>query len=335
MTVLFSVIIPAFGRPEEVKELLSGFTVQQFKDFEIIIVDGSPDTSLKKIIEGFNDKIYIRYFHEKGLGISDSRNLGAEKAAGNYLVFIDSDCIVVPAYFENINNFLAGTKVEGFTGPDKAHPSFSGVQKAINYAMTSHFTTGGIRGQKIHIGKVHLRGFNMGISRKAFADIGGFSGLKAGEDIDISLRFQDAGYEAALIHNAYVYHKRKTNFLKFFVQLFLHGKARIDLFKRHRNSLKPLYFLPAIFVLYLLTGLTTAFFCGYCFVFFLFTILGYSLLLFADASIRNKNLIVGLLSVYSAIIMLIAYGTGFIYNFTRRLIFGSKKESIRPMIIKE
>jgi GT2 family glycosyltransferase len=333
--VRFSVIVPTFGRPEEVKELLSSFPAQDYKDYEIIIVDGSNDKQLENIIQQFRGKINIRYFYEKGLGISDSRNLGADKAKGEYLIFMDSDCIVSIGYFNNVNKFLSENRVEGFTGPDKAHPSFSRRQKAINYAMTSHFTTGGIRGQKIHIGKIHLRGFNMGILKEAFIKIGGFSGLRVGEDIDISLRFQNAGYKAALIYNAYVYHKRKTNFLKFFIQLFLHGKARIDLFKRHRKSLKPLYFLPSLFILYLLAGISTIFYCSYCFAVFLVTILFYALVLFTDASARNKNPGVGLLSVYSSIIMLIAYGAGFIYNFIKRIIFRSKKESIRPLIIKE
>jgi glycosyltransferase involved in cell wall biosynthesis len=333
--VLFSVIVPTFGRPGEVRELLSGFTEQRSADFEVIIVDGSPDSNLKDIVEGFKDKINIRYIYEKGMGISDSRNLGAEKAHGDYLVFMDSDCIAAPDYFNIVSSFLAGNRIDGFAGPDKAHPSFSKVQKAINYAMTSHFTTGGIRGQKIHIGRIQLRGFNMGISKEAFSKIGGFSGLKAGEDIDISLRFQHAGYTAALIHDAFVYHKRKTNFLKFFVQLFLHGKARIDLFKKHSRSLKPVYFLPSVFVIYIIAGVAAIFFCKYCFLLFLVTMLLYCLLIFTDASVRNRSIAVGLLSVYASIIMLIAYGSGFIYNFARRVIFRSKKESIRPKIIKE
>ena len=331
----FSVIVPTFGRPDEVRELLSSFIDQEFKDYEIIIVDGSLDTLLKKVIDEFHKIINIRYLYEKGLGISDSRNLGAGKANGEFLVFVDSDCIMSSEYFKNVDGFLLENKVDGFTGPDKAHSSFSEVQKAINYAMTSHLTTGGIRGQKIHIGKIHLRGFNMGISKEAFIKIGGFSGLKVAEDIDVSMRFQNAGYKAALITNAYVYHKRKANFLKFSVQLSLHGKARIDLFKRHRNSLKPLYFLPSLFVLYLLTGISTVLYCNYCFTFFLISIVTYIVLLFIDASIRNKNLIVGLLGTYASILMLIAYGTGFIRNFIKRVIFKSKKESIRPLTIKE
>jgi GT2 family glycosyltransferase len=175
----------------------------------------------------------------------------------------------------------------------------------------------------------------MGISKEAFNSIKGFSGLKVGEDIDISMRFQSAGYKAALITNAYVYHKRKSNFLKFFIQLSLHGKARIDLFKRHKKSLKPLYFLPSLFVLYLLTGISTAFYCNYCFIFFLITVIVYTSLLFFDASIRNKSPVVGLLGTYASILMLIAYGIGFIRNFTKRIILRSSKESIRPTIIKE
>ena len=331
----FSVIIPTFGRPDEVRELLSGFAAQEYKDYEIIIVDGSHDQSLRKVTDNFIEKANVRYFYEKGMGISDSRNLGAGKADGEFLLFMDSDCIVSRDYFRNVADFLSVNKVDGFTGPDKAHPSFSAVQKAINYAMTSHFTTGGIRGQKIHIGKIHLRGFNMGISKKAFFKIGGFSGLKAGEDIDISLRFQDAGYKAALIANAYVYHKRKSSLRKFFIQLSLHGKARIDLFMRHRNSLKPLYFLPSLFVLYILAGISTAFYCSYCFMFFLATVIFYLFLLFADASLRNKSLYIGLLGTAASFIMLVAYGTGFIQNFIRRILLGSKKESVRPLVIKE
>ncbi len=331
----FSVIVPTFGRPDEVRELLSGFIDQEFRDFEIIIVDGSHDTSLKIVIDDFIDKINLRYFYEKGLGISDSRNLGAGKATGEFLVFMDSDCLVSHNYFKNVDNFLSVNKVDGFTGPDKAHSSFSPVQKAINYAMTSHYTTGGIRGQKVHIGKIHLRGFNMGISKEAFTKIEGFRGLKVAEDIDISMRFRNAGYKAALITNAYVYHKRKSDFRKFFIQLSLHGKARIDLYKRHRNSLKPLYFLPSLFVLYILAGISTAFYCNYCFTFFLATILLYTVVLFTDAAVRNKSLIVGLLGTYASVIMLIAYGTGFIRNLIKRVILGSDLESIRPMIIKE
>jgi glycosyltransferase involved in cell wall biosynthesis len=333
--VLFSVIVPTFGRPGEVRELLSGFAEQKSADFEVIIVDGSPDNHLKDIVEGFKGRINILYIYEKGMGISDSRNLGAEKARGDYLVFMDSDCIAATDYFKTISSFLAVNRVDGFTGPDKAHPSFSRVQKAINYAMTSHFTTGGIRGQRIHVGNIHLRGFNMGISKEAFSKIGGFSGLKVGEDIDISLRFQHAGYTAALIHEAFVYHKRKTDFHKFFVQLFLHGKARIDLFKRHSRSLKPIYFLPSVFVLYIMAGFAAIFFCNCCFFVFLLTILLYCLLVLTDASIKTRSIPVGLLSVYGSIIMLIAYGSGFIYNFGRRVILRSRKESIRPTIIKE
>jgi hypothetical protein len=68
-----------------------------------------------------------------------------------------------------------------FGGPDRALDSFSDIQKAINFAMTSFLTTGGIRGGSEKIGKFQPS-FNMGLSRKAFDASKGFGNIHPGED---------------------------------------------------------------------------------------------------------------------------------------------------------
>lgn len=331
----YSIIIPTFGRPDEVNTFFSSLTEQQYTNFEIIIVDGSLTDILHPVIDKFRDKLNLNYIHKPGLGISDSRNLGAEEAKGEYVVFIDSDCIIPPDYLEKVDSFLQANKLDGYGGPDAAHDSFSPVLKAINYAMTSFLTSGGIRGKKKHMGKYQLRGFNMGIRKEIFKKIGGYSGLHVSEDIDLSIRLHKAGFETGLIPDAYVYHKRKSNFYKFYKQLFLHGKGRVDLQVRHGDALKLIHFLPSFFVLYLITGIIFSFFNPYVCWSFYGSLALYFLLIFIDSAIQNKNIIVGFLSIFSSFILLFAYGSGVIRNILVRMILKRGDDSKRYKILKE
>lgn len=331
----YSIILPTFGRPDDVNEFLESVSKLYYENYEIIIVDGSLDDILTPVIDGYNDKIPLQYYHHKGLGASESRNIGATYASGHYLIFIDSDCIIPPDYLNKVHEFLHQNPVDGFGGPDGALTSFTATQKAINYAMTSLFTSGGIRGKKTHVGKFHLRGFNMGIRKEAFEDIGGYSDMQVAEDLDLSMRLLKKGYTTALIPEAIVYHKRKSNFRKFFRQLYMHGKGRIDLHMRHGNALKPLHLLPSAFTLFLILGISSIFYAPEFFIFFFLILSIYTLLLLIDATVQNINLWVGLLSVFASFELLIAYGTGVIRNLLIRMVFGSKKESKKALILKQ
>lgn len=330
----YSVVLPTFGRPGDVDEFLDSLTRQEYHNFEIIMVDATLNDSVKEVADRYLDKLNLTFIYKKGLGISDSRNLGVERSKGEYVVFIDSDCVIPPAYFTEIENFLNQNEVDAFGGPDAASEDFSLSQKAINYVMTSFLTTGGIRGKAKRIGRFELRGFNMGIKRKAFDAIGGYSGMKVAEDIDLSMRLHKAGYKTALIPEAYVYHKRKTSLYKFFVQMFMYGKARIDLFLRHREALKITYLAPCFFLIYLLAGIVSVSFSKVIFSLFLATLVLYALAVFIDSSIRNRNMLAGFLSVIAAYEFLIGYGTGLIYNIFRRIVL-KRKEIERAKILKE
>lgn len=333
--MFFSVIVPTFSRPDEVAELLVSLESQQSKNFEVILADGSLDDSVKQVVEGFTGKLQLKHLHERGLGISESRNWGVENASGDWLVFFDSDCVIPPQYFVVVENALNSNAADAYGGPDRAGEHFNNRQKAISYAMTSFFTTGGIRGRKKHVGTYQPRGFNMGIRKKVFEAVGGYSGLKVSEDIDLSMRLRKNGYKTVLIEEAYVYHKRRTTFYKFYRQVSSFGSGRIDLQLRHGDALKPVHLLPAVFVLYLVGGLLAGLFSKTLFLLWLASVVMYMILVFLDATLQNRSPVVGLLSLYAAFVMLTGYGTGMLKAMVMRMLLGSRKESEKPEITKE
>jgi GT2 family glycosyltransferase len=331
--VYYSVILPTYGRPGDVEEFLDSLEKQEYKNFEIIIVDATPDDSVRRVADTYHDRLNLHFIYKKGLGISESRNLGVSQSKGDYVVFIDSDCVVPPSYFSRIEKYLSLNKADVFGGPDAASEDFSATQKAINYVMTSFLTTGGIRGKAKRVGRFEPRSFNMGVSRKAFDAVGGYSGMKVAEDIDLSMRFRKVGFKTELIPEAYVYHKRKTSLYKFLVQMFMYGKARVDLFIRHHEALKITYLAPLFFLFYLAAGVALAFLSRVLFVLFLATLFIYALAVFIDSSVQNRSPVAGTLSVFAAFGFLICYGAGLIYNIFRRIVFG-KKEIERAKILK-
>ncbi len=335
MSRFYSFIIPTYNRPDEVAELLDSLITQIYQNFEVIIADGSPGSLVQEVVLKYQHKLKLIYLYEKNLGISESRNWGASKASGQYLVFLDSDCIVPPAYLQIIDKFLNENPVEVFGGPDAMHESFSPVQKAISYAMTSPFTTGGIRGRKKHMGKYQPRSFNMGILREAFNKVGGFSGLKVSEDIDLSIRLDKAGYRTALIPEAFVYHKRRSNFYKFYKQTNSFGRGRVDLFVRHGNAIKIVHLLPSLFLLYNCAGLLSLLLAPKVFLFYAASIIVYSLLLLAHALYIFKKSALAFLALVASFIMLFGYGYGMISNLFARLVKGSSKTTEKPEITKE
>lgn len=312
----FSVIIPVFNRPDEVDELLDSLVKQSYKQFEVIVVeDGSTEKS-DAVADRYKNRLSLIYYEKPNSGPGLSRNAGAERANYEYLVFFDSDCIIPENYFSEVNRFLSNHYTDAYGGPDKALPTFTTVQKAINYSMTSFFTTGGIRGGKKSMDKFHPRSFNLGVSKKAFDAIGGYGKMRFGEDIDFSLRLLEKGFTTALISDAYVYHKRRTDYKKFFKQVYNSGIARINLHLAHPGSLKAVHLLPSAFVIGMIFCMVATFICPYSWL----VPVVYSLLVFVDSSIKNKSVNVGLNSIVAAWTQLFGYGTGFLSAVWNRLL---------------
>jgi glycosyltransferase involved in cell wall biosynthesis len=318
----YSVIIPVYNRPQEVEELLASLSSQSVKNFEVIIVEDGSTFPCREIAEKFADNLSITYHAKPNTGRSDSRNIGMQLAKGDYFIFFDSDCIIPPDYFKRLMEHLAADYSDCFGGPDAAHSSFSGVQKAISYAMTSFLTTGGIRGSKQSMEAFKPRTFNMGFSRAVYEKVGGFNNM-LGEDIDLSIRIARAEFRVSLYREVFVYHKRRISFTKFYRQVRNFGTARVNLAILHKGSLKPVHALPALFLFGGAGIVAAAFFSLWA----LAIPALYTILLFIDALIKTKNAKTALLSVCAAYIQLTGYGWGFLCAWTSKIIFRKGLES--------
>lgn len=317
--MFFSVIIPVYNRPQEVDELLESLTKQTYTDFETLIIEDGSEQSCKHIVEKYSDDLDIKYYAKENSGQGFSRNYGFDRANGDYFVVFDSDCLIPPHYFETVNNYLKEHKLDAYGGPDRDHKNFTRVQKAISYAMTSPFTTGGIRGNKQHVGTFHPRSFNMGISREVYEHTSGYRITRMGEDIELSIRIKKQGFNIGLIPDAYVYHKRRTNLKQFFNQLHFFGRARINISRFHPSEIKPVHTLPAIFTLGMLFFITLPFWDMSLFNLLLIPFVIFFALIFIHSSIKNRDLIIGLLSSAAAFIQLTAYGIGFLSEWWTKI----------------
>lgn len=320
----YSIIVPVFNRPEEVEELLESLTTQTLHDFEVVIVEDGSGIPCKDVCKRYENRLSLRYFEKPNSGPGQSRNYGVERADGEYVIILDSDVVLPEGYLKSIDDELARELADAFGGPDKAHPSFTDTQKAISYSMTSFFTTGGIRGGKKKLDKFYPRSFNMGISRKTYQTLGGFSKMRFGEDIDFSIRIFKAGCRCRLFPEAWVWHKRRTDFRKFWRQVYNSGIARINLYKKYPDSLKLVHMLPMVFTLGVAFLLLLSIFIT---PWALLPLAVYCIAIFIDSTIGNKSIKVGALSIVSAFVQLTGYGCGFINAWWKRCIMGKDEFS--------
>ena len=314
----YSIIVPVFNRPDEVAELLDSLCRQELKDFEVIIVEDGSKVPCKDVCDKYADILDLHYYYKDNSGPGQSRNYGAERANGQWLIVLDSDVVLPDDYLANADRELTERPCDAWGGADAAHPSFTPVQKAISYSMTSFFTTGGIRGGKAKLDKFYPRSYNMGISRNVYLQLGGFSKMRFGEDIDFSYRIVEAGYKTLLLPTAWVWHKRRTDFRKFFRQVYNSGIARINLEKRHPGTLKLVHLLPTVFTVGVFVLLLLSLWCPCA----LLPLLLYGAIVCIDSSIRNRSLWVGLLSIPAAFTQLMGYGLGFIESWWKRCVLG-------------
>lgn len=336
----YSIIIPVFNRPDEVDELLESLTRQSVQDFEVLVVEDGSDVRCEDVAERYADRMTVHYHEKKNSGPGPTRNYGAECSMGEYLIVLDSDVVLPEGYLQAVDEELTAHPCDAFGGPDRAHESFTAIQKAINYSMTSFFTTGGIRGsQKKKLDKFYPRSFNMGMRRSLYSQLNGFSPMRFGEDIDLSIRMYKSGAQVRLFPNAWVWHKRRTDLQKFFRQVHNSGIARINLYKKYPESLKLVHLLPALFTIGMFALLVT-FVIGLlclcspssrhvgsmlCLCSALPVVL-YKMLIFTDSAIRNRSLKVGLLSIPASFVQLIGYGTGFLRAWWLRCVCGRNEE---------
>jgi len=330
MQLSFSFIIPVYNRPNEIEELLQSFSKLKYNgDYEIVIVeDGSIDSS-ELVVNNYNSLLNISYYFKENSGPGDSRNYGMEKAKGNYFIILDSDCILPEQYLDEVVHHLKENYVDCFGGPDAAHQSFTNLQKAINFSMTSFITTGGIRGNKKSVDTFQPRSFNMGLSKKAFLESKGFGRIHPGEDPDLSIRLWNLGYKTALIAEAFVYHKRRISWSNFYKQVNKFGMVRPILNSWHPSTKKITYWFPTLFILGFLVAILLSVFNVD---FVLLAYLIYFGVAFTLALISTKNIIVSVLAIPAICIQFFGYGYGFLKSTLAISVFNKNPEKSFPKL---
>lgn len=330
MDLFFSFIIPVYNRPEEVQELLASLANQTYSNsFEVVIIEDGSTISSKEVVLTYAETLTIAYHQKPNTGPGDSRNYGMSVAKGNYFIILDSDCMLPPAYLEQVQQQLETSYVHCFGGPDAAHESFSTVQKAINYAMTSFWTTGGIRGGKKAVNKFQPRSFNMGLSKEVFEKTDGFGNIHPGEDPDLTIRIWNKGYDTKLIPEAFVYHKRRIDWRKFYTQVYKFGMVRPILNRWHPKTKKLTYWFPTMFCLGLIISMV-AFGLGFPYLLFAYGL--YFSLLFIDAFLKTKNLVVSILALFATQLQFAGYGYGFLKSTIFNTISSNTAEVLFPKL---
>ena len=310
MMIQFSFIIPVYNRPHQIKELLESFKALKYSSaYEIVIVEDGSTICSSEIVASYQDVLDISYYQKLNSGPGDSRNFGMSLAKGNYYIILDSDVLLPPDYLEHVSAFLKHSYVDCFGGADAAHHSFTNLQKAINYTMTSFLTTGGIRGSKKAVQHFEPRSFNMGISKKAFEATLGFAKIHPGEDPDLSHRITKAGFETAFVPNIAVFHKRRVSWSSFMLQVKKFGLVRPILNKWHPQGAKITFWLPTLFICLSVVSMLLGIF--YCWL-FLLPLVSYVSFIFADASLKTKNTGIGFMAVLAMFIQFFGYGYGFL-----------------------
>ncbi len=305
----YSIIVPVYNRPNEIRELLESLRTSTLSDFEVIIVDDGSTESAESVILSFKNYLNLKYHVKENSGPGLTRNFGAKKAKGDTLIFVDSDCLIPSNYLEEVDN---NSGYDAFGGPDKAHSSFSPIQKAINFAMTSFLSTGGIRGKQRALERFKPRSFNMGVRKEVFEELGGFREMRFGEDIDFTLRLIEGGFGSILIPEAFVYHKRRSTLSQFFKQVYNSGMARINLNVLHPGSMRLVHILPLGCVLFFISSIALSLFFGSI---YSLPLLAYFALIFGISTIQNANPWIGFLTMPAVFIQIVGYGLGFLTSF--------------------
>lgn len=314
-------VVPVYNRPQEIDELLESFIHQQNKDFEIIIVEDGSTLNAQDIVEHWSKQLQVHYLWQENTGPGPARNTGAREATGEWVIFLDSDCLLPADYTKIVASALSEATFDCFGGPDRAHEDFNNTQKAIGHAMSSFLTTGGIRGGREKMDKFYPRSFNLGVRTNVFLKVKGFSEMRFGEDLDFSMRLIESGYTTTLLSDAWVWHKRRNNFRSFFKQVFNSGIARINLEARHQGTTKLVHILPAVFTL----GYPLAIILSFFIPFFLFFVVVPPLAFLADAILSLKQIKPALLAIPASFTQLIGYGMGFINGWFKRNILKSNE----------
>jgi glycosyltransferase involved in cell wall biosynthesis len=191
---LFSVIIPALNEEKFLPILLGSLASQTNKSFEVIVVDGKSKDDTVKVSKSFRTKLpHLKVVTSTKPSLPGQRNLGASHARGEWLVFVDADCVFMPYFMARASAFIKETNPTVFATwflPDSAVSADALFTLIVNIAC--------------EMSLVVKRQFTPGpltiVHKNAFNAVSGYNEEHTfNEDVDFGFRLGRAGYTVSIL----------------------------------------------------------------------------------------------------------------------------------------
>jgi glycosyltransferase involved in cell wall biosynthesis len=221
-----SVVVCTFNGAETLEQCLRALLAINYPNYEIIVVDDGSTDCTSEILKRFEG---IRVIHQSNHGLSKARNVGQSVATGEIVAYTDSDCFPDPDWLSYLVYQLQCSDASAVGGPNLA-PEDGWLAACVAAAP----------GQPMHVLESnqvaeHIPGCNMAIRRQALVAINGFDNQyrKAGDDVDVCWRLQQAGYWITFAPGAFVWHHRRQTIRAYLRQQAGYGEAEALLRFKH------------------------------------------------------------------------------------------------------
>jgi GT2 family glycosyltransferase len=223
-----SIVVASYNGDRTLKACLDSLFRLNYRNYEVILVDDGSTDATRQIAVEFPALRYFR--HEKNLGLSLARNTGIAAAEGEVVAFTDSDCRADEDWLYYLISDLVDGPFAGIGGPNLLPRDDSLVAAAV---MVSP-------GGPAHVMLTdrqaeHIPGCNMAFYKWALTDIGGFDPIfhRAGDDVDLCWRLQQAGCEIGFSPAGFVWHYRRSTVAAYLKQQHGYGQAEALLAQKH------------------------------------------------------------------------------------------------------
>jgi glycosyltransferase involved in cell wall biosynthesis len=230
----FSIIVPAYQAAAVLPHCLDALCQQSIERarYEIIVVDdGSTDKTVAVAEQALQNRPPAQVIRATHGGPAYARNLGAEAAQSDLLLFTDADCEPVPNWIEQLSNVFVDPAISGAKGTYRTRQTsliarFVQQEYQERYDRLQRLTM-------IDFVDTHAAAYR----REVFIEQGGFDAVgfptAAVEDQEFSFRLTASGHRLVFVPEAVVYHQHNTSLVRYFRRKYNIGCWKIDVLRRH------------------------------------------------------------------------------------------------------